>query len=160
MSIFVALALGAFLFFQPARAIFFVTTHGEVFRYRPAAAEQFQMVISYDHSVIRQPVEEVFSLAPTEGFVLTSTVQADFGAGLPSETYDSIVLENGKFVISGIDRFMREIPLRITAGSGHAIAFPGGRTIVLAELVEPGTVVTITAPTLPRGRVYWSFRKE
>lgn len=157
MSVFVVLVVGAFYFFQPARAIFFVTTNGEIYRHLVADVEQFEMVISYDHSVIKQPVVEVFSLAPGNGFMLIRTAQADFGAGLPTEEYESIVLEDGKFVISGINRLMREIPVRITAGSGHSVAHSEGAAISLAEIAEPGTVVTITAPTIARGRVYFNF---
>lgn len=124
-----------------------------------ALPEDAEVYLDYRHSVIREPVREVFSGHPPDGFMLVRTEHRSFGAGLPTESFGSFRHDNGVYVISGIDRPFAEIPLRVTEGSQQRLSVQGSSEIILLDFFEANKLVTITSRRLPRaGYILWRKR--
>ena len=71
--------------------------------------------VTYIHSVERSPVKEVFEVRGTEIYTMESHTES-FGAGMPYEG-EVMELEDGKFVISDINRRVHGGTLRIRPSS-------------------------------------------
>lgn len=112
-----------------------------------------EMTLEYRHSVTRTPVREVFLLQDGGGFVLVRTEQSDFGAGLPTDQSGSFRQEDGVYIISGIDRVLPVIPLRISEGSSQTLSIGRDIQTVFLDLVAPGTAVTVVTQRLRRAGV-------
>jgi len=118
--------------------------------------------VRFVHSVERTPVREVFAVGPDLAIYLVETVYESFGAGLPT-TADKgarFVLDGGRMRITGLRRRIGELRLAVSSVPGHALTIPG-ETVVLANLAEPGTALTLRVVHAPaaaflfRGRFWW-----
>lgn len=65
--------------------------------------------LSYLHSVERTVVVERFEIVPG-GLRLVMTSFGSTGAGLPA-SHPDLVIQDGRFVITGFDMVLREVPL-------------------------------------------------
>ena len=120
---------------------------GRVLYERPAApGDEFE--ISYTHSVARSLVVEKFRITPDRRITLYETVYQDFGAGLPSEPDEGAKMEltPSGVRITGMERVMSSIPLRVGSIARHQIAF-GSDVVDLISLVESGERVDIAVAT-------------
>ncbi|WP_373446101.1 DUF1850 domain-containing protein [Salinicoccus bachuensis] len=88
-------------------------TDEELYGARIEDGERFS--VTYIHSVERSPVKEVFEVRGTEIFTMESHTES-FGAGMPYEG-EVMELENGKFIISDINRPVHGGALRIRPSS-------------------------------------------
>ena len=118
-----------------------------------------EIYLDYRHSVIREPVREVFVAQPSDGFLLIRTEHRSFGAGLPTESHGGFRRENGVYVISGIDRPFTVIPLRVTEGSQQRLSIQGSSEINLLDFFEASKLVTITSRRLPRAGYIFMARE-
>lgn len=100
--------------------------------------------ISYTHSVAKTPVVERFRIMSAGQMLLYETVYQDFGAGLPSEIDKGAQVEVGPdgVRITGMERIMTSIPLRVGSIARHQIAC-GNDVVDLISLVESGERVDI-----------------
>ena len=112
--------------------------------YERQAAPGDEFEIRYTHSVARTLVIEKFRVTPDRQMLLYETVYQDFGAGLPSEPDEGAKMELTPFGvrITGMERVMSSIPLRVGSIARHQIAF-GNDVVDLISLVEPGERVDI-----------------
>ena len=120
-----------------------VASGGRVLYERQVApGDEFE--ISYTHSVARTTVLEKFRVRPDRKIVVFETVYQDFGAGLPSELDEGAQVEVGPggVRITGMERVMSSIPLRVGSIARHQIAF-GSDVVDLISLVESGERVDI-----------------
>lgn len=111
-----------------------------------------ELYLDYQHSVARSPVREVFTMVDGGGFLLIRTEHGAFGAGLPSESFGEFRHEGDVFVISGINRPMQDIHLRVSAGSQQRLTVQHGSEIVFLDLFPANNTVIISARTVPRVR--------
>lgn len=75
--------------------------------------------LKYLHSVAKTPVIEFFEIKDGK-ILLTGTEYQSYGAGLPTSAEEGdYIVENDKFIIKNIDRFLPEILLRISSNSQH-----------------------------------------
>jgi len=107
-----------------------------------APGDEFE--IRYTHSVARTVVLEKFRVRPDRKIAVFETVYQDFGAGLPSELDEGAQVEVGPggVRITGMERVMSSIPLRVGSIARHQIAF-GSDVVDLISLVESGERVDI-----------------
>ena len=101
--------------------------------------------IRFIHSVHRTPVEERYIIGDRREIVLTGVVYESYGVGNPSgpEPGQRFRLTDGKYEITGIDRRLPEIRLRIGQKvAGHTLTI-GGRTMPFAAWSEPGSAVRL-----------------
>jgi hypothetical protein len=112
--------------------------------YERQAAPGDEFEIRYTHSVARTLVIEKFRVTPDRQMLLYETVYQDFGAGLPSEPDEGAKMELTPFGvrITGMERVMSSIPLRVGSIARHQIAL-GSDVIDLISLVESGERVDI-----------------
>jgi hypothetical protein len=124
-----------------------------------ALPDDAEIYLDYRHSVIREPVREVFVGRSPGGFMLVRTEHRSFGAGLPTESFGEFRHENGIYVMSGIDRPLTQIPLRVTEGSEQRLSVQGSSEIILLDFLEASNLVTIKSRRLPRaGYILWQER--
>lgn len=156
---FLALALvsGAVYLLWPLEAIQLVT-EGAVTRTVPVPRGA-EVHLDFRHSVTRSMVREVFILPGTGGFTLIRTEQSDFGAGLPAESFGLFRQEEGKYINSGIDLALPEIPLRVSAGSEQSLAVQNSSEIVFLDYFEPNSPVIVRSRKLPRAGLYLLGRR-
>ena len=107
-----------------------------------APGDEFE--IRYTHSVARTVVLEKFRVRPDGKITVFETIYQDFGAGLPSELDEGAQVEVGPggVRITGMERVMSSIPLRVGSIARHQIAL-GSDVVDLISLVEPGELVDI-----------------
>lgn len=107
-----------------------------------APGDEFE--IRYTHSVARTVVLEKFRVRPDGKITVFETIYQDFGAGLPSELDEGAQVEVGPggVRITGMERVMSSIPLRVGSIARHQIAF-GSDVVDLISLVESGERVDI-----------------
>ncbi len=128
--------------------------------------EKSRFCVRFKHSVALSPVEEWF--VPHAGQVmLQSTVYEDFGAGLPhnAEAGQTMVVQDGKVIITGYNTLMPHFFLRVGRIAEHTIIIEkndGTRTHVLAlnSKVKPGTAIQVSILTRSLAEVLWNNWKH
>jgi len=129
---------------RPHAMVLRVVAGGGRVLYERQAAPGDEFEIRFTHSVARSLVVEKFRVTPDRQMLVYETVYQDFGAGLPSELDEGAQVEVGPdgVRITGMERVMSSIPLRVGSIARHQIAF-GSDVIDLISLVEPGERVDI-----------------
>ena len=129
---------------RPHAMVLRVVAGGGRVLYERQAAPGDEFEIRYTHSVARTLVIEKFRVTPDRQMLLYETVYQDFGAGLPSEPDEGAKMELTPFGvrITGMERVMSSIPLRVGSIARHQIAF-GSDVVDLISLVESGERVDI-----------------
>lgn len=95
----------------------------------------------YIHSVEKTLVQEIFVIDNQYRIILSETQVSSTGAGLPSQIFgeEQFRLQNGKFIISNINRFLPFIPLKIGKTS-HNTFFFKEEIVDLSSLIGDGLV--------------------
>lgn len=126
---------------QPVYAVQLVTESGIV-ETVPLFKDN-EIYIDYIHSVALSDVREVFVITDNGRFLLTRTEYSSFGAGLPYEDYGSFRKVEGRYINSGINMVISEIPLRVGAAANHRLLLENGPEIVLSDFQEKQGLITI-----------------
>jgi hypothetical protein len=110
---------------------------------RMARGEEF--AISFTHSVNRRPVYDTLRAEGDHLVIVGSRFDA-FGAGMPEGSTDDGVLTVGRdgWLEWRVNRAVEELTLRVGRVAGHVLHL-GRREIHLAELIEPGSALTLRA---------------
>lgn len=99
--------------------------------------------LTYMHSVQKTPCSEVFRPGHDGGLVLTETEYQSLGVGLPFLPGEGkLTIENGRFVIRGLNRRFAEIGLRAMPVARQALVVQG-RRYELTTLVPPGSLIRL-----------------
>ncbi|MHC0551172.1 DUF1850 domain-containing protein [Salinicoccus sp. CNSTN-B1] len=110
--------------------------------------------VEYIHSVERSPVKEIFEVRGTDIYTMESHTES-FGAGMPYEG-EVMELEDGKFIISEINRPVHGGTLRIRPSSvfPHHIMI-GDDDILISEPPFKGRnlEVNVTRTLFERGEI-------
>lgn len=86
------------------------------------------LTYEYLHSVLRTPVQENFTLAPGNDFLLTSTTFKSLGVGTPFlEGEGKLENRNGLFVLKGQDRHFKQLNFGMIPFTYQAILCQGKR---------------------------------
>lgn len=112
--------------------------------------EGSEFAIRFIHSVARSPVTDYFIIKEGK-VVLDKTTYHDFGAGLPHnpEKGQEMKSENGEISITGFNREIPELALRVGRVADHSLLVFGKEgssgipvaDIPLANLSPPGSVI-------------------
>lgn len=122
--------------------------------YLPLTGEQ-TFSLYYVHSVHRTPVWENFKPGPENQLVLTSTVYDSLGVGLPFLPGEGkLTIENGRFVLSGLDRRFPEVSLRVTPVAKQALVYRD-KHYEFNSYFQAGSSVRIRLGRLSPGTVLW-----
>lgn len=114
-----------------------------------------EFAVRFMHSVAKSPVTDFFIVRDGKIF-LDKTVYHDFGAGLPHapEKGQSMRAEHGEITITGFDREIPDLEIRIGREADHTLLIfnngGGNEEIPLASLGKPGSVIIFKA--LPRNK--------
>ncbi|MDR5659081.1 DUF1850 domain-containing protein [Serpentinicella sp. ANB-PHB4] len=119
-----------------------------------------EIYIDYTHSVARSNVRDVFELNDDFTFTLTRTEYEAFGAGLPTEKYESFELIDGRYINKGINIVLKEIPLRIGKIAKHKLSFEDEVVFDLLDYIEAGELVIIEPSKLTRWKIRQQRRTE
>lgn len=95
----------------------------------------------YIHSVSKTPVEESFVIDNQYRIILSETQVSSTGAGLPSQIFgeEQFHLQDGKFIIRNINKFLPFIPLKVGKNSRNTFFFKE-EMIDLSTLIGDGLV--------------------
>lgn len=86
------------------------------------------LTYEYLHSVLKTPVQENFTLAPGNDFLLTSTTFKSLGVGTPFlEGEGELENRNGLFVLKGQDRHFKQLNFGMIPFTNQAILYRGKR---------------------------------
>lgn len=122
--------------------------------YLPLIGQQ-AFSLYYVHSVHRTPVWENFLPGPGDQLVLTSTVYESLGVGLPFLPGEGkLTIENGRFVLSDLDRRFPEVSLRVTPVAKQALIYRG-RQYEFNSYFKPGSLICLRINRSSPGAVLW-----
>ena len=106
------------------------------------AEENFQLTISFIHSVQKTPVIEELEFRGDE-FVLLRTKYKSQGVGLPFDAADGKFYRDGEwFIVDEMNRRFKNLELRTGKGTRLKI-FLNGREFKLYEKFPPGTKIFV-----------------
>jgi len=119
----------------------------------PIGREEPAFVISWRHSVTREPCAEYFRRGRDGRIELYRTVFKGLGAGLPfSDEGGTVSLQDGSIVIDGLSRSLERITLAVLPLTEHRLAVGGSEREVLA-LTGGEHFADLTIERMPLGRV-------
>lgn len=106
-------------------------------------AEGEEFMLSFVHSVNRRPVYDTFEIAGDQLVIVSSRFDA-FGAGMPETSggEGKLEVDAGGWLRWSLRRPMPSVDLFVGRVANHTLHIRGRQT-ALADLVEPGTSVTI-----------------
>lgn len=111
--------------------------------------------IYYDHSVHKTPVWENFVPGLEDRLLLKSTEFQSLGVGMPFLPEEGrLTNDNGKFILTGIDREFKEINLCLTPVARQSLLF-GEKRFVLNNYFSPGDSIRIRLERLSAGVSLW-----
>jgi len=109
--------------------------------------------LEYRHSVHLTPVYEVYEIGSGDKLLLKETRFYSLGVGMPFGAEEGTFSEEeGIFVLSGLNREFKSLPLRISAIPEHRVVI-GGQAYLLLSFCEPDGVINI------RTAKKWIFKK-
>lgn len=147
------LAAAAVLFLPAADCLVVRTRSGRTAALFPIGREEPAFVISWRHSVTREPCAEYFRKGKGGTIELYRTVFRGLGAGLPfSDEGGTVSLQDGSIVIDGLSRSFPRITLAVLPLTEHRLAVGGGEREVLA-LTGGEHFAELTIERVPLGRV-------
>lgn len=96
--------------------------------------------IKYIHSIHLTPVTEEFYINKKLQIVVDKTIFDTFSVGIPSELEEgqTLKVENGKFIISNINRTLPYFDQRVGQVVANHQLIIDGKQIPLASLIQPG----------------------
>jgi len=104
--------------------------------------DPYEFAIIYDHSVMRTEVKDVFTIEAGEVLLLRTEYES-FGAGLPSEAYESFTKVDGRYINEGIHTRIPVIRMRTGKTTNHRLIYNEEILIFFDEFVETGTLLLI-----------------
>lgn len=120
----------------------FIETEQGIYQTIPVKAGA-TLSLSFIHSVQRTPVIENFIIEDSFTLTLDSTEYQSLGVGLPFLAEDGkLQAENGKFVMSGMNRPHQRLSLRIWPETRLSLTY-AETTIPVYSLFPAGTLVTV-----------------
>jgi len=125
---------------------------------RPAAlfpldGKEPAFVISWRHSVTKEPCAEYYRRGEAGGIELYRTVFKGLGAGLPFDDEGGRVsLQDGAIVIDDLNRALPRIVLMALPMTEHQLTV-GGRRVDILDLLGGGHQAVFTIEKLPPGRI-------
>lgn len=109
----------------------------------------------YLHSVHKTPVWENFSVGQGDKLVLTSAEFKSLGVGIPFLPGEGhLVFENGKIILSGLDRSFNELSLLLTPVAEQALLHRD-KKYCFNDYFRPGDSIRIRAVRSSPGKVLW-----
>lgn len=109
----------------------------------------------YIHSVHKTPVWDNFSVGQGDRLVLASTRFESLGVGIPFLPGEgNLVFENGKIVLSGLDRSFNELSLLLTPVAEQALLLRD-KKYCFNDYFEPGDSIRIRVVRSSAGKVLW-----
>jgi len=119
----------------------------------PIGREEPAFVISWRHSVTREPCAEFFRRGRDGRIELYRTVFKGLGAGLPfSDEGGTVSLQDGSIVIDGLSRSLARISLAVLPLTEHRIA-AGGREQDVLALTGGEHFAELTIERIALGRI-------
>ncbi len=109
--------------------------------------EPYEFAIIYDHSVMRTEVKDVFTLEDGE-ILLLRTEYESFGAGLPSEAFESFEKVDGRYINDGINQRLPEIRMRTGKTADHRLLFNENQEIYFNDFLVPGSLIVFEEKTM------------
>lgn len=106
-----------------------------------------EFAIIYDHSVMRTEVKDVFTLDGGEILLLRTEYQS-FGAGLPTEAFESFEKVDGRYINQGIHRRIPQIRMRTGRTTEHRLIYNEESEIYFDEFLEKGALIVIEEKTM------------
>jgi hypothetical protein len=129
------LAAAAVLFLPAADCLVVRTRSGRTAELFPLGREEPAFVISWLHSVSKEPCAEYFRKGKGGTIELYRTVFRGLGAGLPfSDEGGTVSLQDGSIVIDGLSRSFPRIVLAALPLTQHRLQV-GGRELDVLELI-------------------------
>lgn len=126
----------------------------KTFLYLPLTGEQ-TFSLYYVHSVHKTPVWENFKPGPGNHLVLTSTVYESLGVGLPFLPGEGkLAIENGRFILSGLDRHFPEVNLEVTPVAGQALVYRD-KHYEFNSYFKAGSLIRLRIDRRSPGTVLW-----
>jgi len=107
--------------------------------YTPIKDNQ-EFSIQYIHSIHLTPVTEVFYINKKLEIVVDKTIFDTFSVGIPSDLEEgqTLKIENGKFVISNINRILPYFDQRVGQVVANHQLIVDDKQIALSNLIQPG----------------------
>lgn len=141
----VALAAAAALFLPRRECLVVRTGSGRIAALFPLAGEEPAFVISWRHSVTKEPCAEYYRRGERGAIELYRTVFKGLGAGLPfGDEGGTVSLQDGAIVIDGMKRTFTRIDLLALPLTEHRVTVGGREHDVLGFLAgEHRAVFTI-----------------
>ncbi len=119
----------------------------------PLEEKEPAFVISWRHSVTKEPCAEYYRRGKAGGIELYRTVFKGQGAGLPfGDEEGKAGIRDGAIVIDGLHRTLPRIVLFALPLTEHKLSV-GGRQIDILGLLAGGHQAVFTIEKLPRGRI-------
>lgn len=126
--------------------------------FRPLFGE-IDFSIYYDHSVHKTPVWENFVPGPGDKLILKSTAFQSLGVGTPFLPEEGrLTNDNGKFILTGIDREFKEINLCLTPVARQSLLFREKR-FDLNDYYNPGDSIRIRLERFSAGAALWRLTR-
>ena len=111
--------------------------------YKSVLKPNMMIEFSYIHSVSLTPIHEYLEVS-TDGYILRKVVYIDQGgAGMPEFAYDNqeFTMEDGKFVLSGFDRFYETIVINAQQKYDDTITIDDQTIDLYSLLGENGRII-------------------
>jgi hypothetical protein len=129
------------------------TASGSPAAFFPLDGKEPAFVISWRHSVTKEPCAEFYRRGEAGGIELYRTVFKGLGAGLPfGDEGGRVSLRDGAIVIDGLSRTLPRIVLIALPMTEHHLAV-GGRQVDILGLLGGGHQAVLTIEKLPPGRI-------
>ncbi len=116
--------------------------------------EEFSIL--YTHSIHLSEVQERYRAEKDGTITLFELIYEDFGIGMPSEAIagETFTMEDGKYIMSGMDRNYRFFYLRTgQVKADHTITY-GGKARKLSDVIVPGSRVKIGMEKLTKWQLW------
>jgi len=149
-----AVIIAAAALFLPGRECLVVRTgSGRIAALFPLGKDEPAFILSWRHSVTREPCAEYYRRAAGGGIELYRTVFKGLGAGLPfGDEGGTVSLQDGAIVIDGLKRIVPRIVLIALPLTEHRLLV-GGRDVEVLGLLDGGHRAVFTIERKPLGRI-------
>ena len=100
--------------------------------------------LKFQHSVHLTPVYEVYQVDSHNNMVLTETRFFSLGVGMPFTSEEGVFSnKEGEFCITGLNRKITNIPLRVSPIPDHTVIIDG-KPYSLVSFGQPGGLINIS----------------
>jgi len=111
--------------------------------------------LGYVHSVHKTPVEENFTVRFGNRMILISTSFDTLGVGIPFDSNEGqLVNQNGRFLLTNINRQFREINLKAVPLAHQSITFKN-RHYAFSDFFASGSPIRLKAVNYTTAQLLW-----